>query len=364
MKDFTHPIAPRRLWALVLVGLALFLAACGRGEPPVLIIPTPVMTAAPGDLPTVAPTTAGVLPSPTIMATLPTATLPLPPTVAPPIATSTASPLPSATPPSSATPPPPATSAPLPTATAVSVAPAGYQVAFVAANDTLNVRRQPSANADVVTQLPSNATGVQVIGEGESIRGGSIWLPVATSAGDGWVNSRFLTESVSREAFCGDAAVTELLDQLEEAIAEEDGKLLLELVHPDRGLRLRLNWWNEEIRVEGDDIQTLFRAQKKYDWGTAEGSGEPVRGSFSEVIMPFLEQNLLGASEWGCDQGLFGPTAGLTILPEGYEPVRFYSAHRPAPAEQELDWGTWIVGVERWEGRYYVSYLVHYRYEV
>ena len=197
----------------------------------------------------------------------------------------------------------------MPTATAVAVAPTGHQVAFVAANDTLNVRRQPSANADVVTQLPSN-TGVQVIGEGESIRGGSLWLPVATSAGDGWVNSRFLTESVSRETFCGDPAVTDLLDQLERAIAEEDGRLLSQLVHPDRGLRLRLNWWNEEILVEGDDIQALFRAQKKYDWGTADGSGEPVRGSFSEVIMPFLEQRPARRERVGLRRGAIRADGG------------------------------------------------------
>ncbi len=315
-----------------------------------LVIPTPAVTA-------VVPT-AGVgqltaePATPTAAPALPTATLPPAPTIDPPVATPTAAPLSTATP------------LPLPSATSVSVAPPGYQVAFVAANDTLNVRRQPNANAAVVTELPANATGIQVIGQGQSIRGGSLWLPVATSAGDGWVNSRFLTEAVSSETFCADLVVNDLLSRLQKAVAEKDGKMLAELVHPDRGLRLRLNWWNEEIIVEGNDIQTLFRSQKKFDWGIEDGSGLPIRGSFSDVALPRLEKDLLGATQWNCDEGLFGPTAGITILPEGYEAVRFYSAHRPAPAEQEMDWGTWLVGVERWEGRYYVSYLVHYRWEI
>jgi hypothetical protein len=250
--------------------------------------------------------------------------------------------------------------------TPVAEAEPSYQVAFVAANDTLNVRRQPGADAPLVGQLPFNAAGIWVVGEGQGVRGGGLWLPVETSVGAGYVNSRYLTESVSREAFCADPAVTTLLAQLQSAIATEDGKLLDELVHSERGLRLRLNWWNEEIVVRGQELERLFRNRngEVYNWGTNEGSGERIRGTFREVMLPFLQKDLLGATQWNCDAVLQGPTAGMTILPEGYEQVHFYSAHRPAPAEQEFDWGTWAIGVERWEGRYYISYLVHYRYEI
>ena len=353
----------RGAWAGILLILTLVLSACGGNEPPVLVIPTPTGgTAAPtiaptaaGELPTVAPT--AVAPTPTLAGPQPTATLPPPPTVAPPLPTSAPGAQPTTVPPTSA-----------PTETPIAslepVAGSGYRVAFVAANDTLNVRNRPNANAAVVAQLPANATGVQVIGEGQSIRGGSLWLPVETDAGDGWVNSHFLTEDVSHATFCADPEVAKLLETFQEAIEEEDGRLLRQLVHRDRGLRVRLNWWNEEILVAGEDIQTIFRAQKKYDWGTEDGSGEEIRGSFSEVAMPRLERDLLGATSWGCDQGIFGGTAGSTTLPEGYEAVRYYSAHRAAPAEQELDWGTWIIGIERWEGEYYLSYLVHYRWEI
>jgi hypothetical protein len=339
--------------------LLALLVACGGGEePPPLVIPTPVATAAvptaEGGQPTAAPT---VPATPTVALT---ATFPPPPTIAPPLPTTDGG-QPTAAPPAATT--TPATTAP--TATVSPVAgPVSYQVAFVADNDRLNVRRQPHWQADVVGELPPDATGITVIGEGRPAQGTSLWLPVETVVGEGWVNSRFLTETVSREAFCGDPQVTALIDQFRRAVAEEDGKLLLEVVNPDRGLRVRLNWWNDEVFFSGPDMQTLFDAQKKYDWGMNEGSGEPIRGSFAEVVMPFLERDLLAAGEWRCDEGLFGPTAGMTILPEGYDQVHFYSAHRPAPAEQELDWGTWIIGVERWEGQYTISYLVHYRWEI
>lgn len=366
MRRFNHLFTGR--WRpLLLLALVGLLAACGgREEPPVLVIPTVAATAA-------APTEVAGLPTApaptaTTAAGQPTATLPPPPTVVPPLPTSDGQP--TAAPTAGPTIAPTATPALIPTATpAATVSPpmagGGYRVAFVAAADALNVRRRPDADAAVVTQLAPGTTGIQVIDEGQSAQGGSLWLPVTTSAGDGWVNSRFLTEDVSREAFCADPAVTELLSRLQTAIAEKDGRALDDLVHPDRGLRLRVSWWNEEVIIRGnDDVRRLFRDDERHNWGVSDGSGEPIRGTFNDVMLPLLERDLLAAAQWRCDEGLFGPTAGLTNLPEGYEAVRFYSAHRPAPAEQELDWGTWLIGIERWEGQYYLSYLVHYRWEI
>lgn len=346
---------------IVLLALVFVLAACGSDDSPVLVIPTSAITAAvptaDAGQPSVEPS--AIAPTPTLVMTQPTATLPPPPTVAPPLPTIDGG-QPTAAP--TITPVPAATATAV--ATFVPAADAGYRVAFVNADDTLNVRRRPNPDAVVVAELLPGTTGIQVIDEGQSIGGGGSWLPVETAAGDGWVNSRFLTEDVSHETFCGDPAVTDLLDRLKKAIDEKDGKLMRELVQPDRGLRVRLNWWNNEVIFAGDDVPTIFRAEKKYDWGTEDGSGKAIRGSFAGVVLPRLNSDLLAASDWHCDEGVFGPTAGQTILPQGYEAVRFYSAHRAAPADQEFDWGTWLVGIERWEGRYYVSYLVHYGWEI
>jgi hypothetical protein len=38
--------------------------------------------------------------------------------------------------------------------------------------------------------------------------------------------------------------------------------------------------------------------------------------------------------------------------------------YRPGPAGEELDWGTWVVGIERWQEEYFVSFLVHYQWEI
>lgn len=342
---------------LALVAAAALLVACGGDAPPDLVIPTVAATIDFNQSPAVASPT--LPPAPTIG--LPTGVAPTPaPTAAPPTPVpptptvavpSTATPVPTAVPP---TPVPPEADAPV------------YRVAFVAANDTLNIRRRPNSDAVVIGRLPPDASDIAVAGEEQTVRGGGVWLPVDTAAGSGYVNSRFLTEAIDSAAFCADPAVGELLSRLQAAIATEDAALLGELVHPTRGLRLRLNWWNEEVIVRETEIGALFEGRNRdaVNWGTDEGSGETIRGTFKEVMLPFLTRDLLGATEWTCDQMRYGPTAGLITLPEGYEAVHYYSAYRSAPATQEFDWGTWAVGIERWQGRYYVSYLVHYRYEI
>ncbi len=337
------------LFFLLAAALLALLAACGGNEPPVLVIPTIAATAVAGQQPTSAPAT-----SP---AALPTNTLPPPPTA---ILTTATLVSPTAVPPTAV--PPTATPTPVPPETNTGA----YRVAFVAANDTLNVRRRPDSESAVVGQLLPNATDITVAGEGQSVRGGGFWLPVDTPVGSGYINSRFLTESLDRATFCADANVADLLTRLQTAIATEDAGLLNELVHPTRGLRLRLDWWNEEIILREDEIADIFtnRPRAAIDWGVNEGSGKPIHGTFGDVMMPLLTRDLLGATQWTCDEIVHGPTAGMAILPEGYEAVHFYSAYRPAPVEQEFDWGTWVVGVERWQGRYYISYLIHYRYEI
>ena len=75
--------------------------------------------------------------------------------------------------------------------------------------------------------------------------------------------------------------------------------------------------------------------------------------------------DLLEATEIGCNEILHGGTAGLIQLPDGYETINYYSFYRPGSAEYEgMDWGTWVVGVESWQGEFFLSFLVHFAWEI
>ena len=239
-----------------------------------------------------------------------------------------------------------------------------FQVAFVTNDDTLNVRNGPGVDFDVVGELAPNAAGVEITGPGELVSG-STWVPIAAGGLTGWVNGRFLAETISKETFCENAEITKLLADLETTVINQDGNLLAQLIHPERGLRIHHAWWNPEVRISQFDVRQIFTSTANYDWGRQDGSGLPIVGSFKENILPLLQEDLVLATETSCDEIIHGATAGLVRLPEGYDMVHYYSLHRPGTDEfAGMNWGTWVVGVEKWQGTYYVSFLVHFQWEI
>lgn len=323
--------------------LAALLAACGSAPEtaptPGLLLPTPLVTRAETAVPSPTPS-------------------PLPPTPTPTRAP-TDTPMPSPTPLPTAPPPPAFT----PTSTLEPLTRGRYEVAFVTVGDVLNVRTGPGVANPISGALPPNTDNVQITGPGMVVAG-STWVPIRAQEVTGWVNSRFLTQAVPEPAFCRDPEALALLAGFETAVRARDGDLLAPLVHPERGLRVRRHWWNPEILLSGTAVRNAFSSSAAYAWGIADGSGEPINGSFAAVILPLLERDLLEADRIACNEIIHGATAGLVQLPDGYQAVNFYALHRSPGDEIGFDWGTWVMGVEQWQGRYVISFLVHFDYEI
>ena len=241
---------------------------------------------------------------------------------------------------------------------------ASYRVVYVAPDDELNVRQEAGVESEVMGTLSPQATDLDLAGAGR-MNDGSLWVPLPLDGSQGWVNSLFLTESVPAETFCQAEEPQELLEQLQEAIEDEDAESLQGAVDVQRGLHVRTTWWNPEVWLRGSELDALFSSSEEYDWGVEDGSGRPIEGTFSEVILPLLQEDLLGAEEIACNEILHGGTAGLVQLPEEYEGINYYSLHRPpGPGEVEMDWGTWVVGIEKWQDAYSITFLVHVRWEI
>ena len=66
--------------------------------------------------------------------------------------------------------------------------PAYYDVTGVAADDTLNVRAEPSASSADIGDLPHDATGIEVIATDPT----GDWGRIVWQEGNGWIATRFL----------------------------------------------------------------------------------------------------------------------------------------------------------------------------
>jgi uncharacterized membrane protein len=72
---------------------------------------------------------------------------------------------------------------------------AQHKVSGVAANDELNIRSAPNADASIVGRIPPNGRGIRVIGGGNRF-----WVKVAYGGKTGFVNRRFIRKDTALAA--------------------------------------------------------------------------------------------------------------------------------------------------------------------
>jgi hypothetical protein len=239
-----------------------------------------------------------------------------------------------------------------------------YVVINVEEDDVLNVRSTPGPENPTTGTLDPGQGGITVTGPA-SQQSGSLWVPIRQGEVNGWVNSYYLTVQIEDETFCADDRARSILDQTIEAIDSKDGEKLSELVDAERGLRIQRHWWNPVVKFDQEDLKQVFISEELIEWGIADGTGEPIVGSFRSVILPLLDRNLVLATDSACGELLHGGTAGIVQLPPLFEGINYYSVYRPAgPEEIEFDWGSWAVGIEKDPEDYFLSYLVHYEWEI
>ena len=170
------------------------------------------------------------------------------------------------------------------------------------------------------------------------------------------------TQASIPQDFCADIRVTELIDSLSSAFANEDGELLSSLVSPAYGVDVLFYRDGNVINYDIEHIKFVFETTFEANWGLHFASGEPVMGSFQDIVLPSLQQVFTPNSLIVCSQLETGNT---TYLPEWpYPGMDLYSVYFPGSDDNSnLDWQTWVVGIDRVGGKPFLAALVHYIWE-
>lgn len=294
-----------RLAGLLFAGLIL--TACTRASVPVQSIPTPY------------------LPTPTIV-------------------------IPTATP--TETPPPPTT---------------GVEYAVVGVEETgqLPVRSNAGLSGVASGYLTPQQRGIHLTGNA-TLLGSSQWVEIVRADGrTGWVQASMLTEYVPPDQFCGDGRANAVVSAVSTAITERDGDALAALVNETRGLIIRVDWWNPEVQFSKEKTADLFADPTPVDWGTHFASNTPINGAFADIILPQLDDVLVGDPALTCDTLKFGSADQEIKRPTVYTNLNFYEFYRPAPeGGNEFNWRAWTILIEYIDGDPYLVGLVQYRPQV
>jgi hypothetical protein len=240
-----------------------------------------------------------------------------------------------------------------------------YSVAWIAREQELEVHNPAGVAGTVVGRLDFDARGIQLTGLSTSL-GSSLWVEIEAAAGQrGWVNFWNLTEDVASEAFCADERAYQLVRRTIDAILTSDGAALASLANPRRGLMIRQEWWNPEVNLSQQDLESIFEDRQSYDWGEQSGGEFRVTGSFPDVILPLLKDVLEAGSAPSCDWFESGVSSTPAEWPSEYENLHYYAFFRPAPEKgNRYDWRAWGFGIEYVRGIPYLTSLVHFHGDV
>jgi hypothetical protein len=242
--------------------------------------------------------------------------------------------------------------------------PAVYAVIQVLEGDVLNIRSAPGVENAVAGTLEPTASGLTRTGKISTV-GEDTWVEIQNpGGGTGWVNADFLTEQVNPTAFCSDARVTTLIQNLESAVTGTNDDVLASLVHSRHGLDARLWRYGTVANYTPEEASWVFESEYEVNWGPAPGSGESTLGTFGEALLPFL-QEVFGANyTTHCNDLLALDTISVESWPQEYKNINFYTVYKPGSDKYGgLDWRAWTIGIEYVEGKPYLFSLIHYQWE-
>jgi len=161
--------------------------------------------------------------------------------------------------------------------------------------------------------------------------------------------------------FCDDPQPKILINNFKSALQTSNGSLLASLVSPLHGMDARLYRNQRVVNYDQQQAQLLFDSTDKIDWGTAP-SGLETKGSFNDVFVPALLKVFNKDYTLDCDQVQVGGAAYKATWP--YVGINFYSVYfAGTPNSNNLDWRTWLIGMEYVKGQPYLYAIMQFFWE-
>lgn len=170
------------------------------------------------------------------------------------------------------------------------------------------------------------------------------------------------TSTVAAFNTCADNQTTALLNNFKTALQTSNGALLSSLISPVHGMDVRYYRDGRVVNYDQAHARYVFGTNYDVNWGRAPGSGKTTRGSFHQIVLPALlnvfDQNYTVA----CNQILVGGATYQITWP--YSGINFYSVYYAGTQlNGNMDWHTWVIGIDYVGGQPYLYALIQYRWE-
>jgi hypothetical protein len=187
-------------------------------------------------------------------------------------------------------------------------------------------------------------------------------LPAATQSIPTAITFTPTSTTPDAQTYCNDPQTANLLASFKTAVTTSNGALLASLVSPTKGMEVRAFRNGRVITYDQEHAKFLFVTTYQSPWGNQPASGKEVNGAFHEVIVPELLKVFGQSHTLQCSEI---KTGGATYEPEWpYQGNKFFSAFfAGTEANSNLDWYTWVIGIDTVNNKPYIYALVPFFWE-
>ena len=121
---------------------------------------------------------------------------------------------------------------------------------------------EPDFETSVVYNYPPTAEKIRSIGAPKR-KGKTVWMPIETPNGEGWIDAHYLTQEIDNETFARDQRPPELAEEFVAALTAGDSRALQKLVS-QRGLAAVR--FGSPVVVPVHRLKTLLSTEKEPGW--------------------------------------------------------------------------------------------------
>jgi hypothetical protein len=156
------------------------------------------------------------------------------------------------------------------------------------ASESIALRTSPGADGDSHQSVPKEKISSLVRVDAFGSPKGD-WLQVRGGPYDGWVSAKYVVCRVSSEE-ANDVIAQQAADVLQ-ALKTADMAKLAEVIHPRKGLRFSPYSSVDsktDVVLTASQLKDALRDPAKRVWGTDDGSGAPIRLTFTRYYHKFV----------------------------------------------------------------------------
>lgn len=189
------------------------------------------------------------------------------------------------------------------------------------------------------------------------------WIQLEADGKRGWVLADRLvcraTDVEAKARIAADAA------RVLAALRSRNLRELARYVHPVKGVRFSPYAFVDKkanIRYTAVSIQRAFLEKSPRVWGSYDGSGDPIRLTFSDYFKRFVyDRDFAGSTKTSCNgaPAIKGTTHDNSR--EEYPSAIVFESHvaGSAPDKAGMDWRALRLVFEQHRGRWYLAHVIH-----